>query len=138
MSAIKTIGRCLGEGADGSIWFFCNGCNGPHSIKVNSPGTPGPNWGYNGNPDAPTFTPSVLARTTGAPDGRSVMTDDEAQEHDAICRTSGREALFASRFGKVCHSFVTDGRIQYLGDCTHALVGQTVDLPCWQESWEKW
>lgn len=28
-----------------------------------------------------------------------------------------------------CHSFVTDGRIQFLSDCTHALAGQTVDLP---------
>lgn len=31
----------------------------------------------------------------------------------------------------VCHSFVTDGRIQFLGDCTHALAGQTVELPEW-------
>ena len=30
-----------------------------------------------------------------------------------------------------CHTFVTDGRIQFLGDCTHALAGQTVDLPDW-------
>lgn len=29
----------------------------------------------------------------------------------------------------VCHSFVTDGRIQFLSDCTHSLAGQTVDLP---------
>jgi hypothetical protein len=28
-----------------------------------------------------------------------------------------------------CHSFVTDGRIQFLDDCAHALRGQTVDLP---------
>ena len=28
-----------------------------------------------------------------------------------------------------CHSFIRDGRIQFLGDCTHALKGQTVDLP---------
>lgn len=28
-----------------------------------------------------------------------------------------------------CHSFVTDGRIQFLDDCSHALAGQTVDLP---------
>ena len=28
-----------------------------------------------------------------------------------------------------CHSFVTDGRIQYLDDCTHELRGQTIDLP---------
>jgi uncharacterized protein DUF6527 len=35
--------------------------------------------------------------------------------------------------GKVCHSFVTDGRIQFLGDCSHKLAGQTVDLPDWEE-----
>lgn len=28
-----------------------------------------------------------------------------------------------------CHSFVTDGKIQYLDDCTHAFAGQTIDLP---------
>lgn len=27
-----------------------------------------------------------------------------------------------------CHSFITDGRIQFLPDCTHELAGQTVDL----------
>jgi len=27
-----------------------------------------------------------------------------------------------------CHSFVRDGKIQYLSDCTHALAGQTVEL----------
>lgn len=131
MSAIKTIGRCLGEGADGSVWFFCNGCNGPHSLNVGE--GPGPRWGYNGNPDAPTFTPSVLARTTGAPEGRDVMTDDEEREYDAIYKAGGRDAVYASRFGKTCHSFVTDGRIQYLGDCTHSLAGQTVDLPDWED-----
>lgn len=28
-----------------------------------------------------------------------------------------------------CHSYVTDGRIQFLADCHHALKGQTVELP---------
>jgi len=28
-----------------------------------------------------------------------------------------------------CHSFVTDGRIHYLDDCTHAMKGQTIELP---------
>lgn len=28
-----------------------------------------------------------------------------------------------------CHSFVRDGRIEFLSDCTHALAGKTVDLP---------
>lgn len=28
-----------------------------------------------------------------------------------------------------CHSFVTNGFIEYLSDCTHELVGQTIKLP---------
>jgi len=28
-----------------------------------------------------------------------------------------------------CHSFVTEGKIQYLNDCIHDLKGQTIDLP---------
>ncbi len=28
-----------------------------------------------------------------------------------------------------CHSFVTDGHIRFLNDCTHALAGTTVALP---------
>lgn len=30
-----------------------------------------------------------------------------------------------------CHSYVKNGRIQFLDDCNHKLVGQTVDLPKW-------
>lgn len=33
-----------------------------------------------------------------------------------------------------CHSFVMAGRIQFLGDCDHALAGQTVELPDWSKS----
>ena len=32
-----------------------------------------------------------------------------------------------------CHSFVKDGFIQFLGDSTHELAGQTVALPAWTE-----
>ena len=32
-----------------------------------------------------------------------------------------------------CHSFVNDGRIQFLADCWHSLKGQTVDLPDWDD-----
>lgn len=36
-----------------------------------------------------------------------------------------------------CHSFVTNGRIEFCGDSPHALAGQTVDLPEWDDetSW---
>lgn len=33
-----------------------------------------------------------------------------------------------------CHSFVTDGKIQFLSDCWHALRGTTVELPDWDSS----
>jgi hypothetical protein len=36
----------------------------------------------------------------------------------------------------VCHSFVTDGRIQFLHDSQHALAGQTVDLPAFPEAYQ--
>jgi hypothetical protein len=29
-----------------------------------------------------------------------------------------------------CHSFVKDGKIQFLNDCYHELAGQTVELKC--------
>lgn len=61
-------------------------------------------WGWNGSEDAPTFTPSVLVQ-----------------------RYNGEGTL------DVCHSFVRDGRIEYLGDCTHALAGQTLPLPSFSD-----
>lgn len=33
-----------------------------------------------------------------------------------------------------CHSFVREGKIQFLRDCTHGLAGKTVELPEW-EGW---
>lgn len=30
--------------------------------------------------------------------------------------------------GRVCHYFISDGRIEYCGDCSHRLSGQAVDL----------
>ena len=121
---MKTLGKKLGVAEDGSVWFFCNGCGMPHSLKVNSPGTGGPNWGYNGNPDAPTFTPSVLVR------GVQKLSETE---YEAVMRG---ETVNPIPF--VCHSFVTDGKIQYLGDCGHSLANQTVELPDWEASWENW
>ena len=58
-------------------------------------------WGFNGDLDHPTFTPSVLNISNWGPERRELR----------------------------CHSFVTGGRIEFLGDFPHTLAGQTVDLP---------
>ena len=34
---------------------------------------------------------------------------------------------------RLCHSFVTDGKIRFLNDCTHDMKGQTVELPDWDD-----
>lgn len=31
-----------------------------------------------------------------------------------------------------CHSFIADGKIQFLSDCWHPLAGQTVEIPEWE------
>ena len=36
---------------------------------------------------------------------------------------------------RVCHSFVTDGSIRFLGDCTHEHAGKTLELPDLREPW---
>jgi hypothetical protein len=106
---------------DNGLMFWCPGCNDAHRIQ-HGDGT-GPRWGWNGNAEMPTFTPSVLVRT-----GHYVP----GHEHKETCWCTynaehpGDPAPFLCA---VCHSFVTDGQIQFLGDCTHALAGQTVPLP---------
>lgn len=114
MSALSPFLRSA-EG--GYLFFWCPGCRESHMIRVASDG--GSGWGYNGDPERPTFTPSVLVR------GKRRITDEEAKRI-----MSGEKVEVPDR---VCHTFVTDGRIQFLGDCTHDLAGRTVDLPPFQE-----
>lgn len=112
---MSALGRKLRRIKGGRVAFWCPGCDGFHQVGVKSPATV--IWGFNGNGDAPTFTPSVLVQ------GSAKLTADEYQ------RVLAGESVQTAK--TVCHSFVTDGRIQFLGDCTHALAGQTVDLPDW-------
>lgn len=57
-------------------------------------------WAFNGDMEKPTFRASYLSYGTES---------DPRQPR--------------------CHSYVTDGKIKFLPDCTHELAGQTVELP---------
>lgn len=61
--------------------------------------SPNHTWQFNQNVEKPTFHPSILVQ------GK----DDSGGQ-------------------KRCHSFVRDGQIQFLGDCTHELRGKTVPM----------
>jgi hypothetical protein len=82
-----------------SVIFDCPGCGFLHVVHVSQGNVPRPVWTWNGSVDAPTFSPSI-AVSWRAPDG-----------------------------GRMCHSFVREGKIEFLSDCTHSLAGQTVELP---------
>jgi hypothetical protein len=80
----------------------CPACGNSHLLKKEI-------WTFNGSIDRPTFTPSVHVKI-GPFNGPTKM----PLNGDGIY---------------VCHSYITDGKIQYLSDCTHKMAGQTVDLP---------
>jgi Zn finger protein HypA/HybF involved in hydrogenase expression len=107
--------KCMDwDGKGTKAWrFFCPGCQEYH--------TPTEGWSFNGDVERPTFTPSILVRS-----GHYM----EGHEGDCWCTYNAKHLDNPSSFKcHRCHSYVTDGKIQYLGDCSHALAGQTVELP---------
>ena len=114
--------------------FHCPGCNADHGVIVEGPGA----WGYNWNPESPTFTPSVLIRSGHYtnPDQKvgNCWCDFEERLGPAQARRlrkHGDESRSLNFSCYICHSFVKDGQIQFLSDCSHELAGQTVPLPDW-------
>lgn len=96
-----------------AIMVWCPGCEyeldgrkvtGLHMLPVSGNREKRPTWQWNGDLVRVTLDPSILTSTT----------------------------RFDQPF--TCHSFLRDGQWQFLGDCSHALVNQTVpmvELPGW-------
>ncbi|MDI4666585.1 ammonia monooxygenase [Xanthobacter autotrophicus] len=113
---MEFLGPKLRSAEGGRLMFWCPGCDEAHTIRVSN--GQGGGWTYNANPEAPTFSPSVLV-TSGHympahPPGKPCW-----------CTFGAKDGFQCFR----CHSFVRDGRIEFLPDSTHALAGQTVPLP---------
>ena len=101
------------DAGDAGVWFYCPGCETHHRIVVGR-------WSWNASEDLPTFAPSVLVRFFQlSPEGIAMI--DRGDPPPAGGRYPGADV--------VCHSFVRDGRIEYLADSTHRYAGQTIDLP---------
>ena len=100
--------------------FECPGCGQSHAMWTNNSNKKC-NWQFNGNMEKPSFTPSLLVNYHTYPSGQVWPTDEERDrmmKGEKLTMTPG-----------TCHSYITDGRIQFLGDCTHKLANQTVELP---------
>ena len=114
---MSQLSKILRDVEGGMLLFQCPGCHTCHGVWVGQ--AEHPVWGYNSNPDAPTFTPSILV-TYRHPKGHT-------NDNPAPVGYNGEYV------NDICHSFVTDGNIQFLPDCTHALAGQTVPIPDWAD-----
>lgn len=102
----------------GKLRFKCPGCNSTHIVSISN--VEGPTWHFDGNYDRPTLSPSVLV-TVGHYIGnyQGECWCDYNREHP-------EDVLFECTR---CHSFVRNGYIEFLSDSSHALAGQTVELP---------
>ena len=83
------------------IWIWCPGCDEAHTLRVVSHDGKHA-WTWNGSLEAPTFSPSLRVTIRYGEKGKP---------------------------SRVCHSFIKDGKIQFLGDCFHDLKNTTVPLP---------
>lgn len=98
----------------GGYSYWCQGCEEMHAVNST--------WQFDGNLDAPTFSPSVLITSGHFLPGwkwPNCWCTYNASHPD-------KPAVFkCSR----CHTFIKGGMVQFLPDCTHALAGQTLPLP---------
>lgn len=86
------------DGKEGMFLFWCPGCQCTHYVWTKNEGYPHPIWEFNGDTDKPTVSPSIKVE---------YPTKDKVE---------------------VCHSFIRNGEIEYLSDCTHDLAGSTVGM----------
>lgn len=94
------MSKCAYDKDDKYLTYKCPGCGFLHLINLD-PSTGKPCWTFNGDMEKPTLSPSI----------NSWSTKQDGTVH------------------RRCHHFVKDGKIQFCGDSTHELKGQTVDLP---------
>jgi hypothetical protein len=89
--------------------FWCPGCDDLHQVDTQL-------WVVTGSDESLTIFPSVLVY------GHKKFINDELAWDEIF---APENITTTSR----CHSFVTNGQIQFLGDSGHFLANQTVPLP---------
>lgn len=106
------LGKVLKSLRPDHLAYWCPGCKTIHVVKIDPDQKPC--WTWNGNPDKPTFSPSILVKT-----GRAVDPKYEPHGNDPP---------------EICHCFIRNGVIDFLTDCKHDLAGRKVEMvPC--ENW---
>lgn len=94
---------------DGFAWW-CPACFEMHPLPSG--------WTFDGNLDAPTFSPSF--KHTGK---MAVKDADGEWTGEWVRDADGKPKDWC------CHYVVTAGQVAYCGDCTHGMAGQTIPMP---------
>lgn len=117
---MKILSAKLRQTEDGTLLYHCPGCNDFHSVRI-APDA----YYWNGSAERPTFSPSVRVETGHYAPGHKTGSGCWCTYNAA--HKANPSPYRCSR----CHSFVYNGRIRFEPDSTHALAGDTVDLPDW-------
>ena len=109
--------RYITPSDDGTYSFYCPGCKCSHMV----------NNSWKINLDTNTISPSVLVKENWS------MSDDwdyksAPKNEDGSLKKNSDGKISGAIKSPRCHSFVRNGMIQYLGDCTHGLAGKTIPM----------
>lgn len=90
------------------VWFWCPGCKGYMRARVRMPNNP---------------TPEEIADQQENRQGLWTWNNNEESPTIRASILTGIE-----RPGKRCHLFISDGKIEFCGDCEHEFAGKTIAL----------
>lgn len=95
--------------AEGGHTHWCPGCEEPHVIPDS--------WAFDGDLEAPTFSPSVKIT------GKQTVVVDGRWTGEWVRDAAGNAIDYC------CHYILTAGVLQFCDDCTHAMRGRKIPLP---------
>lgn len=106
---MKTGTRCICR--TGYLHYRCPGCQREHAVEIGGLATPG----------------FILAQNDSRPLGDRSHWWNGSLGHPTVLPNIC--FLGAGGAGQICHHAILDGFLHFKPDCTHALAGQTVEMP---------
>ena len=107
--------KCLRKTSQGYA-HWCPGCKEMHTLFDS--------WQFNGNLEKPSYQPSFKIEGL-----KRILTPTGEWTGEWVLNKFDRPIKY------ICHYILTDGILNFCGDCTHDLKGQQVPLPELPESY---
>lgn len=101
---------------------FCPACNTTHAF-------PRKNHSFNESEEKPTLFPGLRLASRYTPPPEARPADMDPGDYARAVKAHGERHSEADPNQTICHIIVNNGELQYLGDCTHKMVCETIGLP---------